>query len=108
MRVANLDLAGSCYSEILVAIQVGDTIGDYQVIGLLGRGGMGRVYRVRSLLTDREEAMKVVASDLADNPALAERFLHEIKVHARLEHPHIAALRSAQRVGDRMPNVTYF
>jgi len=101
-------LAGSCYSEILVAIQVGDTIGDYQVIGLLGRGGMGRVYRVRSLLTDREEAMKVVASDLADNPALAERFLHEIKVHARLEHPHIAALRSAQRVGDRMPNVTYF
>jgi len=82
-----------------MAIQVGDTIGDYQVIGLLGKGGMGRVYRVRSLLTDREEAMKVVASEVADNPELAERFLHEIKLHARLEHPHIASLLSAQRVG---------
>jgi serine/threonine-protein kinase len=83
-----------------VAIQVGDTVGDYQVIGLLGRGGMGRVYRVRSLLTDREEAMKVVAPDVADKPELAERFLHEIKLHARLEHPHIASLLSAQRAGD--------
>ncbi|MGP8247121.1 MAG: serine/threonine-protein kinase [Bryobacteraceae bacterium] len=85
-----------------MAIQVGDTIGDYQVIGLLGKGGMGRVYRVRSLLTEREEAMKVVASEVAENPELAERFLHEIKVHARLEHPHIASLHSAHRVGDRI------
>jgi serine/threonine-protein kinase len=82
-----------------MAIQVGDSIGDYQVVGLLGKGGMGRVYRVRSLLTEREEAMKVVASDVAENPELAERFLHEIKLHARLKHPHIASLLSAQRVG---------
>jgi serine/threonine-protein kinase len=82
-----------------MAIQVGDTIGDYQVVGLLGKGGMGRVYRVRSLLTEREEAMKVVATEVADNPELAERFLHEIKLHARLKHPHIASLLSAQRVG---------
>ena len=51
-----------------MAIQIGDVIGDYEVIGLLGRGGMGKVFRVRSLLTDREDAMKVVLSDLDDNP----------------------------------------
>ena len=40
-----------------VSIQIGDTLGDYQVAGALGRGGMGKVFRVRSLLTEREEAM---------------------------------------------------
>jgi hypothetical protein len=81
-------------------IQVGDTIGDYRVIALLGKGGMGRVFRVRSLLTDREEAMKVIGADLEEHPELAERFMREIKVHASLDHPNIAALRAAVRVGD--------
>jgi eukaryotic-like serine/threonine-protein kinase len=85
-----------------MAIQVGDIVGDYEITGVLGRGGMGRVFRVRSRLTDREEAMKVVLSDLDENPAFAERFLREIKVHASLQHPNIAALYSAQRIGDRL------
>ena len=79
--------------------QVGDRVGDYQVTGVLGRGGMGRVYRVRSLLTDREEAMKVV---LDDDPSLADRFLREIRVHASLQHPNIAALHTAMRIDDRV------
>ena len=83
-------------------IQIGDVLGDYQVTGLLGRGGMGKVFRVRSLLTDREEAMKVVLPDLDDNPALADRFLREIKVHASLQHPNIAALHAALRIENRL------
>lgn len=79
-------------------IQVGDVFGDYQVTGVLGRGGMGKVYRVRSLLTDREEAMKVVLPDLDDDPARAERFLREIRVHASLQHPNIATLHTALRI----------
>jgi serine/threonine-protein kinase len=85
-----------------MAIQVGDIVGDYEITGVLGRGGMGRVFRVRNRLTEREEAMKIVLSDLDENPAFAERFLREIKVHARLQHPNIAALYSAQRIGDRL------
>ncbi len=85
-----------------MAIQIGDILGDYQVTGILGRGGMGKVFRVRSLLTDREEAMKIVLPDLDENPALADRFLREIKLHASLQHPNIAALRTALRIGGRL------
>ncbi len=85
-----------------MAIQIGDVVGDYQVTGVLGRGGMGKVFRVRSLLTDREEAMKVVLAGLDDNPDFTDRFLREIKVHASLQHPNIAALYSAHRIGDRV------
>src|SRR5580692_3864126 len=85
-----------------MSIQIGDILGDYRVTGVLGRGGMGKVFRVRSLLTDREEAMKVVLPDLDENAALADRFLREIKVHASLQHPNIAALHTALRIGDRL------
>ncbi|HEX3879248.1 MAG TPA: serine/threonine-protein kinase [Bryobacteraceae bacterium] len=83
-------------------IQIGDIVGDYQVTGVLGRGGMGKVFRVRSMLTDREEAMKVVLGGLEEDPAFVDRFLREIKVHASLQHPNIAALYSAHRIGDRL------
>jgi len=83
-------------------IQIGDIVGDYRVTGVLGRGGMGKVFRVRSLLTDRDEAMKVVLPDLDENPTLADRFLREIKVHASLQHPNIATLHTALRVDDRL------
>jgi serine/threonine-protein kinase len=83
-------------------LQIGDTVGDYQITGVLGRGGMGRVFRVRSLLTGREEAMKIVLPGLDENPDLAGRFLREIQVHASLQHPNIAALHTALRVEDRL------
>lgn len=85
-----------------MSITVGDILGDYQVTGVLGHGGMGKVYRVRSLITDREEAMKIVLPDLEERPELADRFLREIKVHASLRHPNIAALHTALRIGDRL------
>jgi serine/threonine protein kinase len=85
-----------------MAMQLGDVVGDYEVTGVLGRGGMGKVFRVRSLLTDREEAMKVLLPGFDENPELDDRFLREIKVHARLQHPNIAALRTALRVGERL------
>ena len=87
---------------ILMPIQIGDTLGDYQVTGVLGRGGMGKVFRVRNLVSDREEAMKVVLPDLGENVELADRFLREIKVHASLQHPNIAALHTALRIEGRL------
>ena len=81
---------------------IGDRIGDYEVIGILGAGGMGKVYKVRNVISDRVEAIKVLLPELTNVPELADRFLREIKVLATLEHPHIAALRTAQRIDNQL------
>src|SRR3954453_4097551 len=82
--------------------EIGSPVGDYQVIGILGAGGMGQVYKVRNVISDRVEAMKVLLPDLVNQPDLADRFLREIKVQASLEHPNIAALRTAVRVENQL------
>jgi serine/threonine protein kinase len=80
----------------------GKQIGDYEILGELGQGGMGRVYRVRNVISDRIEAMKVLLPDLAGRQDLAARFLREIKVLAALNHPNIAALRTALTSGNQL------
>ena len=82
--------------------EVGTIIGDYQIVSVIGRGGMGKVFKVRNLLSDREEAMKVLLPGVDPSPELVERFLREIKVVAGLEHPGIAALRTALRVDNQI------
>src|SRR5271166_1678809 len=74
---------------------VGQHISDYEILSTLGVGGMGKVYKVRNVITDREEAMKILLPDLSSNRSLADRFLREIRVLAALNHPNIAALRTA-------------
>jgi serine/threonine-protein kinase len=91
-----------------VAFNIGDTIGDYRVLDLLGSGGMGSVYRVCNLITDREEAMKVLLPNLHSTSGLAERFSREIKIQASLEHPHIASLRTAIRVDNQLVMIMEF
>lgn len=83
-------------------LQIGSTIGDYQVVGILGAGGMGKVYKVRNVISDRVEAMKVLLPDLATEADLANRFLREIKVQASLEHTNIAALHTAVRIDNQL------
>lgn len=85
-----------------MSFEIGDTLGDYQIMGVLGRGGMGKVFRVRNLISDRTEAMKIVLPDLEADKDLGERFLREIKVHAILDHPNIARLRTALRIDNRL------
>jgi len=76
--------------------------GDYEILGVLGAGGMGKVYKVRNVFSDRIEAMKVLLPNLADQKELADRFLREIKVLASLNHPHIAALRTALMIDNQL------
>jgi serine/threonine-protein kinase len=83
-----------------MTFEIGQTVGDYQILGILGRGGMGAVYRVRNTLTDREEAMKVVLPGSETGGELADRFLREIRIQASLQHPHIAGIRTAFRSGE--------
>jgi serine/threonine protein kinase len=75
--------------------EINQRIGDYQILNELGSGGMGRVYRVRNVISDRIEAMKVLLPDLVGRQELATRFLREIKLMASLNHPNIAQLRTA-------------
>ena len=72
--------------------------GDYEILGVLGAGGMGKVYKVRNVFSDRIEAMKVLLPNLADQKELADRFLREIKVLASVNHQNIAALRNVRFV----------
>lgn len=91
-----------------MAFNIGDTIGDYRIVELLGSGGMGSVYRVRNLITDREEAMKALLPSLYSTPELAERFSREIRIQASLEHPHIASLRTAIRFDNQLLMIMEF
>ena len=75
--------------------------GDYIILGVLGAGGMGKVYKVRNTLSDRVEAMKVLLPDLYQKD-LADRFLREIKVLASLHHPNIAELRTALTIDNQL------
>jgi len=75
--------------------RIGDKAGGYEVTGVLGAGGMGEIYELRNVISDRAEAMKVLLSDLRSEAELAERFMREIKLQARLRHPNIAGLHTA-------------
>jgi hypothetical protein len=82
--------------------EAGQTLGDYEILRVLGAGGMGKVYQVRNTLTNRVEALKVLLPDLTSASELVDRFLREIRISASLDHPNIAALRTAQRVNNQL------
>jgi hypothetical protein len=83
-------------------------VGDYEILSELGRGGMGRVYRVRNVISDRIEAMKILLPELAGRQELTARFLREIKLLASLDHPNIGALRTALMVDDQFVMIMEF
>ena len=80
----------------------GQRIGDYEILGVLGAGGMGKVYKVRNTISDRIEAMKVLLANLAAQKELADRFLREIKLLASLDHPNIAKLNTALTLDNQL------
>ena len=87
---------------------VGQHIGDYEILSILGMGGMGKVYKVRNVISDRVEAMKILLPDLSSNQSLADRFLREIRLLATLNHPNIAALRTALTYENQLAMIMEF
>lgn len=77
-----------------MALQVGQTFGDYSITAVLGAGAMEQVYKVEHCLTQRTEAMKVLAAENATDIHI-KRFEREMRALARLSHPNIAALHNA-------------
>jgi serine/threonine-protein kinase len=78
----------------------GQTIADYRIERLLGRGGMGEVYLARQLSLDRPVALKVLKPELVSNPTYLARFEKEALGAARLSHPNIVHIYSFGGAGD--------
>ncbi len=73
---------------------------DYELQTLLGRGGMGAVYRARHKKLDRLVAIKVLLPDLVGDPTFAERFEREARTLAMLQHPGIVGIHDFGRAGE--------
>jgi serine/threonine protein kinase len=81
-------------------LAAGDRLGPYEIVGLLGAGGMGEVYRARDTRLDRAVAIKVLPAALAADAQLRDRFEREARAVSALQHPHICALFDVGRAGD--------
>lgn len=86
----------------------GQRLGDYEILEVLGAGGMGKVYKVRNVISDRVEAMKILLPNLSSQQELADRFLREIKLLASLNHPNIAQLRTALTIDNQLVMIMEF
>ena len=73
-------------------LQSGVRFGPYEILGPLGTGGMGEVYRARDSRLDRDVAIKVVPPSVAGNPEAVARFERESRAVAALSHPNILAI----------------
>ena len=65
---------------------------DLEILELVGRGGMGVVYKARQKRLDRLVALKILSPKIGQDPAFAERFAREARAMAMLSHPHIVAV----------------
>src|SRR5215510_5894374 len=68
---------------------IGQRVGQYEILSLLGRGGMATVYRARQASMGREVAVKVILPLPDDLNDLAARFAREVRIVSSLSHPHI-------------------
>ena len=76
---------------------VGKTLGHYEILELLGKGGMGEVYRAQDTILERDVAIKVLPKDLATDPDRLARLEREAKLLATLNHPNIATIYSLEQ-----------
>jgi len=88
---ARVDAAG-------MAFRRGDRVGSFDVIAVLGRGGMGEVYRAHDAKLGRDVALKVLPRAVAADPDRLARFERESRILASLNHPNTAAIHSVEQV----------
>src|SRR5712691_11240595 len=84
------------------SVVVGTELAGYRIESLLGRGGMGVVYRARDLALERNVALKLLAPELAQDVRFRERFLRESRLAASLDHPAIIPIYDAGEVAGQL------
>ncbi len=77
---------------IMKPAQVDELFPELEVLDIVGHGGMGVVYKARQKNLGREVALKLLSSQLMDDPAFAERFSREARAMAKMNHPNIIAI----------------
>ena len=80
------------HARLNLSMTAGTRLGPYQILGLLGAGGMGEVYRAKDPRLDREVAVKVLPSQLSEDAQSLARFEQEAKAVAALSHPNILSV----------------
>src|ERR1700675_4729953 len=75
-----------------MALNAGVRLGPYEIVGAIGAGGMGEVYRARDTKLDRDVAIKVLPPQLAETALALARFEREAKAVAALSHPNILSI----------------
>ena len=83
-----------------MVLSPGTRVGPYEVMGTLGAGGMGEVYRARDAKLGRDVALKLLPPAFASDPERLGRFHREAQVLASLNHPHIAQIYGFEESGD--------
>jgi hypothetical protein len=81
-------------------LDTGSQIGPYLIVGRLGSGGMGDVYRARDQVLDREVAIKTLPPAMKGDRVRLSRFEREARLLASLNHPNIATLHGLEQVGE--------
>ncbi len=90
-------------AEVIVSPAVGHQVGRYRLIGILGTGGMGTVYRAHDTRLDRVVALKFLPSYLSAQPEARERFLVEARAAAALDHPNVCSIHEIGETADGRP-----
>ena len=83
-----------------MSLTIGTKLGSYEITALLGKGGMGEVYRARDTKLKREVAIKSLPEEFSRDADRVRRFQGEAEVLASLNHPNIAAVHDLQHVND--------
>jgi serine/threonine-protein kinase len=91
-----------------MAFEIGKTTAGYEVLEVLGSSKTGVAYKVRNVFAQRFEVLKILPKNLQDNEEQVARFLREIKVHARLVHPHIVTFYNAREIEGQLVMTTEY
>ena len=83
-----------------MSLSPGAHLGPYEILALIGAGGMGEVYRARDTRLDRQIAIKTLPRQVAADPERGARFEREARLLAALNHPHIVTIHSVERIDD--------
>jgi len=79
---------------------LGTRIREYEILEVIGRGGMGSVYKARHTYLDEERAIKVISARLAGDKDFVDRFIREAKILIKLQHPNLVQLFEFGTLGD--------